>query len=282
MRNIVHSRERHPPRIVARPGRKQYLIPMVKRSLDVLELLTRSTQGGLSLSELTRAVHAPKSSVFKIVSTLEAEGFVSKDPLTQKYQLTLRLLALANAAAERINLRRELYPLLKELKDKTGETVNLGILEGDTAFYIESLEGPGPIKVIVRPGKELSLHSSALGKALLAYLPETEMDRILASKRMVAYTPHTCTDPTALKKQLAHVRLRGYALDLEEDALDMVCVGAAIRDHTGRVVAATSVTAPRYRMSRSALKTTAAIVVEMADRMSRWLGWTGSTKRSSQ
>jgi DNA-binding IclR family transcriptional regulator len=251
---------------------------MLKRSLDVLQILAESTENGASLAELSRAIRAPKSSVFKILTTLEAEGFVSRSWLTDKYQLTLKLLALGHAAVERINLRRELYPFLKALKDRTSECVNLGILQDGKAIYIESLEGPGPVKVIVRPGQELALHSTALGKALLAGLPVAEMDRLLHGTRLAAHTPHTCTSPTLLKKQLAQVQRQGYALDLEEDTLDMVCAGAPISDHTGRVVAAVSVTAPQYRMSRAALRATAAAVVEAAERMSTWLGYGGGSK----
>ncbi|MBI4014014.1 MAG: IclR family transcriptional regulator [Candidatus Rokubacteria bacterium] len=250
-------------------------MPMLKRTLDLLGFLAYSAEGGAGLAELSRAVRAPKSSVFKIVSTLEAEGFISRNRLTDKYQLTLKLLALGTAAVERINLRRELYPFLKELKDRTGECVNLGILHDGKAIYVESLEGPGPVKVIVQPGQELSLHSTALGKVLLANLPASEIDRLLAGKRLEAHTPRTCTNVARLKNELAQVRRQGYALDVEEDALDMTCAGAPIRDHTGGVVAAVSVTAPRYRMSRVMLRATASAVVEAAERMSRWLGCGG-------
>jgi DNA-binding IclR family transcriptional regulator len=267
------------PAGAVRKRQRQYVVPMLKRSLDVLRILAESTEHGASLAELSRAIRAPKSSVFKILTTLEAEGFVSRSRLTDKYQLTLKLLALGHAAVERINLRRELYPFLKALKDRTGECVNLGILQDGKAIYIESLEGPGPVKVIVRPGQALALHSTALGKALLAGLPAAEVDRLLRGSRLAAHTPHTCTSPTRLKKQLAQVQRQGYALDLEEDTLDMVCAGAPIRDHTGRVIAAVSVTAPRYRMSRATLRTTAAAVVKAAERMSTWLGSGGSKPR---
>jgi DNA-binding IclR family transcriptional regulator len=246
---------------------------MLKRTLDLLGFLAYSAEGGAGLADLSRAVRAPKSSVFKIVSTLEAEGFITRHPLTDRYQLTLKLLALGTAAVERINLRRELYPFLEALKDRTGECVNLGILHDGKAIYVESLEGRGPVRVIVRPGQELSLHSTALGKVLLANLPPAEVDRLLAGKRLEAHTPRTCTSVARLRKELAQVRQQGYALDVEEDALEMACAGAPIREHTGRVVAAVSVTAPRYRMSRSALRATASAVVDAAGRMSRWLGY---------
>jgi DNA-binding IclR family transcriptional regulator len=133
--------------------------------------------------------------------------------------------------------------------------------------------------VIVRPGQELSLHCTALGKVLLANLPAPEIDRLLAGKRLEAHTPRTCTSVARLKNELAYVRRQGYALDVEEDALDMTCAGAPIRDHTGRVVAAVSVTAPRYRMSRSALRATASLVVDAAARMSRWVGYSGGDEQ---
>ncbi len=255
---------------------QQYLIPMLKRSLDLLQLLAVSQDGGMSLSELARALDAPKSSIFKILSTLGGEGFVSKDSQTEKYQVTPKLFGLANTASRRLDLKHELYPFLKELKDKTGETINLGVLQGKTAIYVETLEGPGPVKVVVQPGKQLALHSTALGKSLLAFLAETEIDQILTESPLEAFTPNTCTDPTMLKQDLASVRRQGYALDLEEDSLDMCCIGAPIRDYTGGVVAAVSLTAPSYRFPRSAVKSTARIIVEASERMSRWLGYSGA------
>lgn len=246
---------------------------MLKRSLDLLQLLAATLDGGMSLSELARQLHAPKSSVFKILSTLEEEEFAVKDPLTERYHLTHRLLSLASTMSRHTNLRHELHPFLKDLRDRSGETVNLGILDGKTAIYVETLEGSGPVRVVVQPGKHLALHSTALGKCLLAFLPEAEIDDRLANTQLEAHTPNTCTDPASLKKQLAQVRREGYALDLEEDAPDMCCIGAPIRDYTGRVVAAVSLTAPSYRLPRSSLKSTAMVVVESANRMSRWLGY---------
>lgn len=259
----------------ARPRNRgqQYHIPMLKRSLDLLQLLAASPDGGMSLSELARQLHAPKSSIFKIIRTLEAEGFVSWESRSEKYNLTRKLLTLADTVASQSNLRDDLLPFLKELRDRSNETVNLGILDGETAIYIESLEGPGPVKCIVQPGKQLALHSTALGKCLLAFRPESEIDRILTAAPLEAYTPHTCTDPVALKKEMAQVRRQGYALDVEEDNPEACCIGAPIRDHLGRVIAAISLTAPSYRLPRSALKSIALIVVESASRMSHWLGY---------
>jgi IclR family KDG regulon transcriptional repressor len=253
----------------------RYRIPMLDRSLHVLELLAPAGDG-LSIAELSRELAAPKSSVFNILATLEERGYVRHANGAGKYVLTTRLYKLGSAAVARLNVKRVLYPLLLELVERTGETANLGILDGDEAFYIESIEGQGRVRVAVTPGEHIDLHCTALGKVLLANLPAEQTARLLKGRRLKAHTPRTITSSAALRRQLAQIRAQGYALDDEEDNLDLRCLGAPIRDYSSCVVAAVSSTAPKHRLLSAQIPARAEVVRGLAAQMSRALGYEGN------
>jgi DNA-binding IclR family transcriptional regulator len=256
-------------------GGNRYRIPMLERSLRILELLAPARHG-LSVSELSRQLAAPKSSVFKIIATLEDRGYVRLSDGAGKYVVTTRLYKLGSAAVERLDIRRLLNPLLTELAERTGETANLGIVDGDEAIYIDSIEGRERMRVTVRLGERIDLHCTALGKVLLAHLPAEQSARLLKGRRLAAHTPHTLTTLKGLRAQLVQIRAQGFALDDEEDYLDIRCLGAPVRDATGSVVAAASATAPKQRLPDDAISEKAALVIRAAERMSRALGYEGN------
>ncbi len=240
--------------------------------MRALELMAAAPDG-LSIAELSRLLAAPKSSVFNILATLEQTGYIRPSDSTGKYVLTTKLYRLGTAIVARIDLRQSLRPLLVELAERSGETANLGVLHGDEALYIESIEGTARVRVTVTPGERIELHCTALGKVLLAYLPPDEVNRWLKARKLTARTPYTLTTAQALKDQLALIRQRGFALDDEEDHPDIRCIGAPIRDHTGSVVAAVSMTAPKHRLPDEVIPERATLVKDCAARMSQALGY---------
>jgi IclR family acetate operon transcriptional repressor len=252
--------------------KQRYRIPMLERSLRTLELLSNEPQG-LSIAELSRRLTAPKSSVFNIVATLEQTGYVRLLDGTNKYSVTMKLYRLGSATLAHFNLKQTLHPLLVELTQTSGETANLGVLDGDEALYLESMAGTSRVRVAVSAGEPLDLHCTALGKVLLAYLPLPEQTRLLKGQRLRAHTPNTITTLKTLKAQLAQIHQCGFAFDDEEDHLDIRCIGAPIRDHTGNVIAAVSITAPKHRLPDDAVERRAAQVMAIAARMSQALGY---------
>jgi DNA-binding IclR family transcriptional regulator len=256
-------------------SRSRYRIPMLDRTLHVLELLAAAGDG-LSIADLCRALAAPKSSVFNILATLEVRGYVRHANGAGKYVLTTRLYRLGSAAVAQLDVKRTLYPILLALVDHTGETANLGILDGDEAIYIESVEGHSRVRVAVTPGERIELHCTALGKVLLAHLPPEKAAAMLKGRRLKAHTPHTITSITALKSRLAIIRERGYSIDDEEDNADIRCIGAPIRDYAGSVVAAVSSTAPKHRLPDDQVAERARLVCDYAARMSAALGYEGN------
>lgn len=252
--------------------RSRYLIPMLERSLRALELLAQAPDG-LTLAELSHQLDAPKSSVFNILATLEHHGYIRGHTGGGRVALTTKLYRVGSAAVGRLNLKDSLRPLLVTLVEQSGETANLGILDGGEAVYIASVEGPGRVRVAVAPGERLDLHSTALGKTLLAYQPDEQVNTLLSDRPLLARTPHTITDPAALRRELAAIRAQGFALDDEEDNLDIRCLGAPVRDDSGAVVAAVSLTTPKHRLPDSQLPERAALLQAFAARMSQALGY---------
>jgi IclR family acetate operon transcriptional repressor len=243
--------------------RGPYSIRAVDRVLDLLDVL-RARPRGASLAHVSRAAGLPRSSAFRYLATLEARGYVERDGGDGVYRLGSAfpgdgpwLRALSEAAR----------PLLEALRDRFQETINLGVLEGSSVAYLEVLESPMAMRFAARPGDRDHVHSTSLGKALMAQLPEDDVRRILAAEGMVAVTPRTITDPDEFLRQLATVRKNGFALDYGENEEHGGCVAVAIAG--ADVSAAISLSAPTSRLSptgidevASALRETAARVAE--------------------
>lgn len=245
------------------------LVPTVERTFSILESLANGNQGK-GVSELSRELGFAKSTTFNILTTLEDLGYIYRTD--NRYHLSLKLFSLSSTVVQQMDLRKVAAPILQNLVEKTGETVNLGTIQDDEAVYIDCLPGPQPVTVHTWPGERLSLHSTALGKVLLAWMPEDAVESILTHKGMPQHTSATASSTEQLIAELRQVRQDGYAVDDEEDAPGMRCVGAPVFDHTGQVIAAVSITAPVQRLTKPRIETLAQIVVDAARRISRRLG----------
>ena len=245
---------------------------MLERSLRAIELLARAPDG-LSIAELSRQLSAPKSSVFNILATLEQTGYIRPSNGAGRHVLTMKLYRVGSATLARFSLKQVLHPLLSELAAHSGESANLGILDGAEAIYIDSIEGSERVRVAVTAGERLELHCTALGKVLAAFLPPERLALLLKRRRLSARTPHTLKTRSALLAQFEQIRRQGYAFDDQEDHLDICCLAAPIRDDMGGVVAAVSLTAPKQRLPDEALAEKARLVLDVAGRMSDALGY---------
>ncbi len=261
--NIVHDPEHS--------SDLHYLVPSVHRALRLLEILSESFSG-LGVSELARRTGWPKSSIHNLLATLAQDGFVTQDRESGRYRMTFKLFSISGAVVERLDIREIAYPFLVDLAEATSETVNLGILDGAQAIYVETIPGPSAIRVNTWPGKRLPIHRTALGKVLVAELPDEELAAIINETGLEPSTPNTHTTLSDLQSDLARVRKTGYAVDNEEDEIGMRCVGAPVRDYRGHVVAAISVTGLASRIPMAAVPELARTVVSAANRISEQLG----------
>jgi IclR family acetate operon transcriptional repressor len=221
-------------------------VQSVDRALTLLEILARST-GGTPLTELASSARLNISTCHHLLATLVKWGYVAKVP-GRRYALGARGLHLGQAFLKQVDLPRRAHPLIERISAETGETVHLAVLQGDAIITLLRREGRHAVRVDTGAlGASDAPHATATGKAMLAWLPEHEIRRILASKRMDAFTPNTITDPDRLIEELRLVRRNGHALDREEFQPGVFCVGAAIRDHLGAVVGAISASTPTLR-----------------------------------
>jgi DNA-binding IclR family transcriptional regulator len=205
---------------------------------------------------------------------MESLGFVERDPKTGLYQLGLEMVTLAGVALNQIELRSEAMVELSSVAAELGLGANLAILRNDGLFYLASVEGPKAPKRYTMIGKRGPLHCTGMGKVLLAHLSETERNAILRRIAYPQFTPHTAGTAEALEPMLSSVLTRGYAVEREELAFGRACVAAPIRNATGAVVAATSISGPLRVMDLDHREADlASRVIELGDQISYKLGY---------
>ena len=215
-------------------------VPALERALTVLETLAQSRKG-YSVSELSRRLSLPKSSVHLILRTLERRGYLQKAATGGRYRFGLKLVALGHTAFDGVELRDEAQPTLAALARRTGLTVHLGVLERSEIVIIERIEAAAPVRVVSWVGRRLNVNSTAVGKALIAFLPEADFDAQIRPTRLSRPNDRTIATMAALKRELERVRQQGYAVCDEEDEIGVRCVGAPILNAFGHAIAAISV-----------------------------------------
>jgi DNA-binding IclR family transcriptional regulator len=240
----------------------------VHRAMDMLDLVAKST-GGLTNSDLSRKLKIPKSSTSYILRALEAGGYLRREP-GGKYRLGLSLLSLASRAVEGMDVREAALPVLQHLVDRSGLTAHLAVIDQGQAVYLAKVDAPGFIKMNTWPGRRMNLHSTSVGKALLAFMPEEEVARII-EKGLKKWTPHTIAVPAKLTADLEHIRRRGYAIDEQESTVGIRCVAAPIFSAQG-VTASIGVTGTTTQFHASEIPRYAEMVKDAARRITVQLG----------
>ncbi len=247
-------------------------VQSVVNALDILDYLA-SSGNEAGVTELAQFLGTHKSTASRLLATLNARGYVSRNPQSGKYGLGLHLVELSRVKLDQIDLRQLARPYLEELVSSTGETAHLAILDRARVVYVDKVDTPQTLGMRSRIGYRIAVHCTALGKALLAHVPAEELDALLDADSMVRFTSNTITDPETFKLHLASVRERGYAIDDEEHEDGIRCIAAPIKDHAGRVVAAISVSGPTFRVTREKADTIGQLVRDAACRLSAASGY---------
>lgn len=258
------------------PQKKQRSDPSiqsVERAAAILRTFT-DADSELGVTTISDRLGLHKSTVSRLLSTLQHEGFVEQDPETGKYRLGLGLITLAGAVLEQMDLRRVAQPYLNALSESTQETVNISVLDGSECVNIERIASPKPIRYVGWIGRRTPLHCTSTGKVLLAYLTPEERDQILPDT-LPRHTDKTITDRAVLERTLEQVRQQGYATAHGELEEGLSAAAAPIRDHTGRVVATVSISGPTYRIGPGRIEKYVALLGETAHKISVHVGWTG-------
>jgi IclR family transcriptional regulator, acetate operon repressor len=254
----------------------RHSIQSVDRAMTLLEAIAEAG-GEASLTELSSRTRLNISTCHHLLSTLVNWGYVSKVPVRRTYALGARILYLSAACLRQVDLPRRAEPFVARISEATGETVHLAVLQGETIVTLIRREARHAVRVDAGPvGKSSAAHATASGKAMLAWLPEHEIRRILGIHGTTKFTANTITEWSALIEELRHVRRNGYAVDREEFQPGVHCVGAAIRDHSGAVVGALSASAPTMRATEEHLALMREEVASAARALSAQLGEPGS------
>ncbi len=244
-----------------------YRVQVLDRALAILDALAQLREDA-SLAEVAAAVKLHKSSVHRLLMSLERHRLVDRDPQSGKFRLGMRLFDLGTLAVARFNVRDRGRPHLERLMYNSHETVHLCVLDNGEMLYVDKIEPDRAVRLSSTIGHRNNAHCTAVGKAMLALLTEAEVDAILQQRGMQRCTGRTLVTPAELKADLRAIRERGYAVDDEEHEEGVRCVAAAVRDSAGRPVAAMSVSAPSFRLSQEKLPVVAQLVMETAQAFS--------------
>ena len=257
-------------------------VQSIDRALRLLEVVCVAERP-ISLAHVSARVKLHKPTVHRLLQSLGQHGMIIQDPESKAYRPGLKLFELSNAVLRNMELRTQALPELAELNRRTNETVHLAVLDEGDVIYIDKEESQHTIRMFSAIGKRGPAHCTGVGKVLLAYLPLDELQRVLSQKKLKRFTSRTITTVAAMRRELDLIRERGYAIDDTEHEPEIRCAACPIRDHSGRVVAAMSLTAPTLRMSRDRIEAMAPLVREYADRISRKMGYVvDGTRRGSR
>jgi DNA-binding IclR family transcriptional regulator len=242
----------------------------VIRALDVLIELGRG-DGPVQLMPLARALGLHPTTTFRMLESLRARGMVRPSG-NGSYDLGPGTLELGRQFLRRISIARDAQELVEDLAKRVKETVSVGALDDGEVLYIAIAHGQHEFGIQSSPYARHPAHCTALGKALLAHLPEAKVAAIVAAHPLTALTSRTLTDPAALQMELETIRALGYAVDDEERTPGVMCIAAPIQDHTGAVAAAVSIAGPAARLREAGVMDLAGIVQAAAGSMSERLG----------
>lgn len=226
-------------------------VPALRKGLLVLELLAR--HGSLTMAELQQRGQFNKTMTFRLLRALGEHGYVEHNEMSHRYSLSLKVLELSGAVTTRFDLVSVSQPILNDLRSVFNETINLGVLRDDHILYVGIAESSRPgLLMASYVGNRNHLHSTAIGKAILAFLPAHQQQEVLSGYSLPRFTSHTITEPDALRDELSLARRQGYAVDNEENEVGARCIGVPILDSQGLPLAGLSVSGPRSRIDEEA------------------------------
>lgn len=252
-----------------------YRVQVLDRALAALEILA-NRDGECSLVDLCTEMKLHKSTVHRLAMVLEQHRLVDKNPDTGRYRLGLRLFEFGSKAIAALDLRGRARPYLDRLQRQFGETVFFCILDDGQVFYMEKVESQQSVRTACTVGSRAPAYCTAVGKAMLAELPEQEVGAVVRRWGLKAVTANTITTATRLKAELRAVRSRGYAIDDEEKEVGLRCVSAAVRGHSGKLFAAMSVSGPAFRVTKERIPEIGQAVMHAANELSAELGYQGA------
>ena len=234
---------------------KEFTVKSLAKAIHVLECFSLQ-EPELGVTEISRKLGMLKTTVFNILNTFEQLGYIVQNPKTGKYYLGTKVLSLSYIVNNHMGLRERFLPYLEQIAAACGEVCYFGVPEGHEVLYIESIYPPGQARLRNLLGERAPMHCTGLGKAMLAYMPQTDIP-------LPSFTPQTICDPNILQKALADIRERGYAIDNMEHEVGIKCVAVPVFGTDGRVIAAVSVSGPSMRFDDRTIEAHAKTMIDI-------------------
>ncbi len=250
---------------------KTPLIRSLINAFNILDIILENSKKGLTLSEISEKLGSYKSTTLRMLKTLESINCIIYDQETGRYRLGVHLLELGSGMLEGLDLRREVRPFLEEINRITGEVVHLAILDEDKVVYIDKIETQHVLRLYSRIGKVAPKFCTAVGKVLIAH-KVTNYEEYIQTNSLKKYTERSIVDPDKMCRELKDVCSKGYGIDDQEHQDHVRCIAVPIRNYSGNVIAAISVTSPTVRMSLYKLHKIKPFMIDIAEKVSLQLG----------
>jgi IclR family acetate operon transcriptional repressor len=258
-------------RAPAKPGAATAQVQSLTRGLSLLEALARA-EGGLTLTDVAQRVQLAPSTAHRLLSTLEKMGYVYQAGDLGRWYVGLQAFTVGTSFLANRDFIAQSHPYMRRLMEQSGETANLGILDGTDAVFIDQVQCREMMRTIVKLGSRVPLHASGVGKAIFAAMPDDEIEAILKVKGLPRITANTITSPETMWAAIRVIRQRGWSFDDEEHALSTRCVAAPIYNEHAEVLGAISLAGPSSRLPDERIKHLGPLVAHIAEELTHRLG----------
>jgi DNA-binding IclR family transcriptional regulator len=259
---------------MAKNDMTDYHVPNLVRAIKIIELLAERS-AGLTTAQITELLNIPRNSVFRITSTLLEYDYLVRDEDSKAFQLSKKLLTMGYAALSEESLIEKSLEGMRHLRDKYKETIPLGILNGHEGLVIEEVPGLHSFRYVLEPGRRFHLHTAAPAKAILAFLPNEERDRIIKQIKFNRFNENTVKNKTEFLKVLQETRNRGYSIDHAEEIEGMHCIGAPVFNRLAYPIAAIWITGPSIRIKEKEFSAIGKDIKKTCLKISKSLGYQG-------
>lgn len=250
---------------------------MLDKGLAIIEVLAAAKKP-LKIAELAEKLSIPRPTIYRLIDTLEARGYVRSMGQTTEYFLSLKFLQLGEVVRDSLELRKLAYPYMERLRDEVELAVHLVVRDNDEAVYVEKVESRRPVRLFTQVGRRVPLHVTACPRVLLAFNSDHEIEKYIAAAKMVKFTPNTVADPETLWSRIHEIRSKGYSTAYGELEPETAAVAVPIRNNREEVVAALSVAGPEWHFKSVKLDDLVARVQKYASGISQELGYMEKAK----
>jgi len=251
----------------------------VKKVLDILDCFSFE-RVELGVMDLSQSLRIPKATVSRLAGELVRGGFLEQDAQTKKFRLGLKLFYFGSIVLQQMKIADLALPVMYRIRDQIGESVHLNIIQDNERMCMQYLDCSHDLRPVVHVGQRSPLYAGASAKALLAFMEDAEIDRVIAQTGLARITGATICDPRKLKEELAKIRGLGYAFSIGERIPGLASISAPVWNYSGRVVASLSVALPEIRLNKNQLESYICLIKEGSSSLSRQLGWNPAREKN--